>query len=296
MSNFMEGSPSDTFLDSFNKGLAFAHQAEQQNQVNQAQQMAARLHYMQSLKIADDLIQKDMINHPDAPEYKQITDTVKAKYGKDYFELRRAGISHDDIVKTEQAKNLTLENELVNRVRKGEITLKEALQLKNSKEGSPYKVGQILPSRDSGNQHITQQVTGFDEQGMPILKTIDTAPRKLEGNTPEKNETKDTLTQLQTYIDKNYTPEIKKLEKDDPTNPKLQELYDARQQTIDVMNQVRNKTLAPDKIDWGKGKQKQSQSINIDQEKQWALEAIKAGKDRKTVSENFKKRTGKNLY
>lgn len=66
MSDILQGNLSDTFLDSFNKGLGFAHQAEQQNQVNQAQQMAAQLHYMQSLKIAHDLMEQEK------PKYEKV--------------------------------------------------------------------------------------------------------------------------------------------------------------------------------------------------------------------------------
>lgn len=68
--------------------------------------------------------------------------------------------------------------------------------------------------------------------------------------------TKDKTAELQAYIDKNYTPEIKRLE-DMGANitpeqqAKLKLLYTSRQQTIDTLNTVRNNPNT--KIRWGAG-------------------------------------------
>lgn len=67
---------------------------------------------------------------------------------------------------------------------------------------------------------------------------------------------KDKTAELQAYIDKNYTPEIKKLEDmgiaiTPEQQAKLKLLYDSRQQTIDTINAVRNNPNT--KIRWGAG-------------------------------------------
>ncbi len=53
----------------------------------------------------------------------------------------------------------------------------------------PYKVGQFLPQQDEGNKHVTKQVVGYDEKGMPVTKVVATAPR-YKNTSSEKPEYK----------------------------------------------------------------------------------------------------------
>lgn len=41
----------------------------------------------------------------------------------------------------------------------------------------PYKIGQRLPGMNVGDKEVTQEVTGYDENGQPITRTVGEAPR-----------------------------------------------------------------------------------------------------------------------
>ncbi len=208
---------SDTFLNSMNTGFALGHQMEQEKRLQQVQQAQIQEHQMKMQKIAGELRQQDFLNNPDDPKYKPVTDTLKKTYGDDYIKLRQAGISHKDIVNQKQIS--TFEGLVVQKYleaeKNGVAISPVVMDLYNKIKGrtnEPYKVGQILPSRDSGSQHITQQVQGYDEKGMPVLQTIDTAPRYKPdsggGVSPQEKriekEKNQTIAQLRTFQLKNY--------------------------------------------------------------------------------------------
>lgn len=298
---------SDTFLNSMNTGFALGHQMEQEKRLQQAQQMQMQEHQMRMQKLSGELQQQDFLNNPESPKYKPITDMLKKRYGDDYIQLRQAGISHKDIVNQKQIS--TFEGLVVQKYLEAEKNGVEIspvlMDLYNKIKGrtnEPYKVGQILPSRDSGTQHITQQVKGYDEKGMPILETIDTAPRYKPdsgGVSPqekqiekEKNQTVARLRtfQLKNYLQPNKDRNITEGQKraNEQESLKVEALISGIQD-----GSVDYKTIKyPTVIENGRLVQKNSQSGNLEKE---AMEAIAKGADPKKVRARLKELQSKGM-
>jgi hypothetical protein len=233
--------PSDTFLNSFNQAFMMGHTIENDNRQKAVAQEQAQLRQMQMQKLAGELQQQDILNNPESPKYKPVTDMLKQKFGDDYIQLRQAGITHDDIVK--QKKTSTLENWIVSKKEEADAkgvevnpTVIDWYNKIKGRKDEPYKVGQILPGIEEGDKHVTKQVTGYDNNGMPILKTISTAPRYKpdNGNKPVDPRIiwKDSATLRKEY---NNLPEVKE---SNQTMPKIENMEKAYSQSLKTKNFV----------------------------------------------------------
>lgn len=96
----------------------------------------------------------------------------------------------------------------------------------------PYKVGQVLPSQEVGDQLVNLQVTGYDENNMPTFKVASGGPRyKPPG--PDKGPTQMQLNKTATDYRKEFNnlPEVKERNLIQPKLKSLTAAYEESKKT-----------------------------------------------------------------
>ena len=194
-------------------------------------------------------------------------------YNKQIEQITQQLTNPESKLKPEQTETLTKQLEVLKQQRTALVNQVKMEQRKlNGQDKKPYKIGQILPQRTEGNRNITQQVVGYDDNDMPVLETISTAPRYKEssgGNKTDKERDK-TARRIDEHIrvsydnrEKEIRTRIEKLtasgEKEDLKKvPELErilaDINTQREKALSVKYQLLNGEI--DKVEWGGKKER----------------------------------------